>query len=59
MVEFRNGVIHRGVFPSQEKARQYAKWVYDFIVCVGAKLHERYKDAANAVISASILQRQL
>jgi hypothetical protein len=55
-VEFRNEVIHKGLFPCPAEARDYARWVFDFIVSTGAKLREAYLEASHRVIARTMGQ---
>lgn len=53
MTALRNGVVHKGQFPSSDDALRYARYVFEQIVALGSELRARFEDASHTVIAAA------
>jgi hypothetical protein len=56
-IKFRNDVTHKGVIPKQEKAIEYAEYIYNYIKKIIIELKTLYND--NLDVLLSFLSRKL
>jgi len=58
MVEFRNGVIHKGVIPKPEEATKFCGDVYEAVTSLYAKLSTRYKEDIRKLVSQELQEKR-
>lgn len=57
IVTFRNSVIHKGLIPTPEKAREFCSMVYSEIMSVTERLRADLSEAMNRVVMADLHSR--
>ena len=58
IVKFRNSVIHKGVIPEPDEAREFCADVYELIVPLYAKLSGRYKEEIHKLVRQELREKQ-
>lgn len=53
-VEFRNKVIHKGYFPTEQETLEYAEYIFSYLHCKTSELNEKMKDNFSLIYDKKI-----